>query len=331
MFIDNESLNDYVNLITASSENQLDENVFYQKHHIIPRSCYTHRNLEVDDSEDNLVTLKFSDHVLAHYYLSLCLITNQDRQANIFAFLQMSKKDAFPDDLKELIEDLPYIQELYDNFREYLNSPEIRNKMDTTHRETCNKNEWRSMMSNIVSDYTKNNPYTWINNGQINKRLYKNQEIPEGFIPGRLPPTQKVKDKIRQTTIENHKDQTYRENQAKKSKEAWEKGCYAKRKYTGHPSWNTGLTKESSQKLMEISQKRKGFKMSDEAKAKISKSHKGLKPSNCIKVMCIETGIIYLSINDATKITGISCYKLKKAIKDPNYLIDNKHWVIYQE
>lgn len=180
-----------------------------------------------------------------------------------------------------------------------------------------------------MSDHAKNNPYVWINNGIVNKRLYDGQAIPEGFKLGKVPTSQEVREKIRNTTIQNHKDPAYRENQSKKSKAAWENGCYANRKSTAHPAWNAGLTKETSIKLKEIGERHRGFKMSDEARAKLSESHKGLKPSNSIKILCIETGIVYLSINDAEKMTGISCYKLKKALKDPTYLIDNKHWVKY--
>lgn len=43
-----------------------------QKHHIIPKSFFKLVGMSVDNSKNNTVNLLYKDHVLAHYYLSLC-------------------------------------------------------------------------------------------------------------------------------------------------------------------------------------------------------------------------------------------------------------------
>lgn len=43
-----------------------------QLHHIIPRFYYVDNNLEIDNSKENIVSLLYKDHLLAHYYLYKC-------------------------------------------------------------------------------------------------------------------------------------------------------------------------------------------------------------------------------------------------------------------
>jgi hypothetical protein len=65
----------------------------YHKHHIIPRSSGG------DDSESNLITLEYKDHVLAHYILYKANPTN----SNWIAYRLMSGID---EDKKQLVEQL---------------------------------------------------------------------------------------------------------------------------------------------------------------------------------------------------------------------------------
>ena len=61
----------YVNLIL---DNQSTKRVIHktQKHHIVPRHVFENCNIEVDNSQENLVDLLYRDHMLAHAYLFLC-------------------------------------------------------------------------------------------------------------------------------------------------------------------------------------------------------------------------------------------------------------------
>lgn len=73
--VDNEFLNLYIQLCENNEhckfcrENKDGING-YELHHIIPRMIIK------DDSENNVVKLKYADHVLAHYYLSQCVDKN---------------------------------------------------------------------------------------------------------------------------------------------------------------------------------------------------------------------------------------------------------------
>ena len=71
MFIDNVYLTNYCELII---NNLTTKKVKYstQLHHILPKSYFKVIKKAVNNSKENLVNLKYSDHILAHYFLSLC-------------------------------------------------------------------------------------------------------------------------------------------------------------------------------------------------------------------------------------------------------------------
>lgn len=80
-YIDNEYLDQYVDLIT---DYHLNTNGYCEKHHIQPRAYYKYNNLEIDNSESNLITLLYQDHIKAHYLLYFCT-TGKLQQANAHA------------------------------------------------------------------------------------------------------------------------------------------------------------------------------------------------------------------------------------------------------
>ena len=82
-FEDNEYFDLYLNLI-LENKNTKTEKFITQKHHIIPRHYYSHNNLTVDNSKDNLVNLKYADHMLAHIYLSGCT-KGKDKYWNLYS------------------------------------------------------------------------------------------------------------------------------------------------------------------------------------------------------------------------------------------------------
>jgi hypothetical protein len=73
-FIDNEYLDLYVDLINSNMDTKSSDAT--QVHHILPRCYYSIVNEVVDNSKNNLVTLLYKNHLLAHYYLSLCSKSN---------------------------------------------------------------------------------------------------------------------------------------------------------------------------------------------------------------------------------------------------------------
>lgn len=71
----------------------------------------------------------------------------------------------------------------------------------------------------------------------------------------------------------------------------------------------------SKEKKIKISKANKGHKFSEETKELMSKLKMGLKPINCKKVLCIETGIIYDSMHTAEKETGAKYKNISKVCK----------------
>lgn len=66
-FIDNEYLQEYLSLVTTSFYFSTTE--YTEEHHIIPKSYYTHkynRDCSLEDPNNFLVTLTYSDHFYAH-------------------------------------------------------------------------------------------------------------------------------------------------------------------------------------------------------------------------------------------------------------------------
>ena len=74
IFIQNEYFNKYVELITNNLKTKR-EKFKTQKHHIIPRCYFKHESIKdkaIIEDKTNLVNLSYANHILAHYYLSLC-------------------------------------------------------------------------------------------------------------------------------------------------------------------------------------------------------------------------------------------------------------------
>lgn len=110
---DNDYFNKYIELIES---NILTEKVIYvtQRHHIIPRFYYKDRNIPVDDSENNIIYLKYCDHVLAHFYLAMSANNERFRSGNLCAVRWCMRKYSLSSTEREFIEQLPEIQIFYE-------------------------------------------------------------------------------------------------------------------------------------------------------------------------------------------------------------------------
>ena len=87
--LDNKYLDKYITLITENKTTKK-ETFITQKHHIIPRYVFKNLNLPIDNSSYNIVNLKFSDHLLAHYYLMKCSSTPIYEFSNASAIIQLT-------------------------------------------------------------------------------------------------------------------------------------------------------------------------------------------------------------------------------------------------
>ena len=87
-YVDNEYLDAYVGIIM---QNKYTPVIKWktQKHHILPKHYYKLHNLPIDNSDINLVNLKYKDHCLAHYFLALCAPNKYERYCNFQAVLHV--------------------------------------------------------------------------------------------------------------------------------------------------------------------------------------------------------------------------------------------------
>lgn len=81
MCIDNEYFSKYRYLVSQKSN--IPEHLIYENHHIIPRAVYAILGIPTNNNPDNLIALTIKDHVLAHYYLSLCSKNSKFKFSNI--------------------------------------------------------------------------------------------------------------------------------------------------------------------------------------------------------------------------------------------------------
>ena len=114
-FLDNEYLIKYCQLI---ERNRHTKNVKgTNKHHIIPKSWFKLNSQAVDNSINNLVTLTYRDHVLAHYFLCLCT-TGKLQYANQLALMCLTNRKKLNIVEKQLIARLPLYNNIYEQCKE---------------------------------------------------------------------------------------------------------------------------------------------------------------------------------------------------------------------
>lgn len=106
MFNDNKFLDLYCSLINDNLNNKRVK-CETQRHHIIPKVVYRTLHLRIDNSKNNLVNLKFIDHIKAHWYLYKCvmedsLVYNGLLKAILF-MLGKSKECIIESNLESLI------------------------------------------------------------------------------------------------------------------------------------------------------------------------------------------------------------------------------------
>lgn len=144
--------------------------------------------------------------------------------------------------------------------------------------------------------------------------------------------SEETKDKLRQAAL-NMSEET-KNKISNKVKQRWSEGTYDDRIgnfHEGHTPWNKGLNKDNNDTMRKISENRKGFKHSEEAKLKISlaSSSRTKLPSNAKKVVCVETGVVYNSYGQVKRELGIRNVGL--VIDKPDRTAGKLHWRSYTE
>lgn len=92
---------------------------------------------------------------------------------------------------------------------------------------------------------------------------------------------------------------------------------------------NTGR-KHSEITKVKMSISKKGFRHSKESKKKMSEQRK-VRPHHCKKVICIETGEIFISITEAGRIKGCNRGSINACVKGINKTSGGYHWMYYEE
>lgn len=94
---ENEFKQEYIVFIESRKERDKNSLINLHKHHIKPRHYYVDINEEIDNSEDNLISLTPSEHAYAHYIL--CKATNNYKDhCSVWRTLRGLK----PENLKDL-------------------------------------------------------------------------------------------------------------------------------------------------------------------------------------------------------------------------------------
>lgn len=90
-----------------------------QKHHIVPKCVFNYMGKQVDNSESNLVNLKYTDHILAHYYLCMCAKEQRFLSANTLSIRYVLNGKKLCDfSLDEI--DVEELNKKYSDAREYV-------------------------------------------------------------------------------------------------------------------------------------------------------------------------------------------------------------------
>lgn len=165
--VDNEFLDEYINLVLINSDTKKEKFVT-NKHHVIPRCYFKLHGLPVDNSEDNLVNLRYADHIKAHYLLCKCT-KGIFSQKCYGAFRYIFYKYNEIGDLLFTDFDLNFLQDRYTQFCQY--------------QSNCLKGRipWNKGGKGIKTKGCSGQH--WYNDGMTSILAF---ECPDGFVKGRL-------------------------------------------------------------------------------------------------------------------------------------------------
>lgn len=238
-FQDNVYLEKYISLIKNAQKNNINNNdnsVIYECHHIIPKCVYRYLNIDIDDSDNNKVILKFSEHVLAHYYL--CLFTTEPilKSKLAYAFFMLSSFNKIPEETL-LLEQLNKYEELRNIMLKQKHDEMIGNqhaKGNVLSKETKRKMS-ESRMGHITSKTTKekisisHKGKRWINKNEEYKQVSNEvlqEYLNDGWsLGGKSLSEQQIKLLISINTGAKRTEETKQKiRNAKLGKQTWNKG-----------------------------------------------------------------------------------------------------------
>ena len=166
-------------------------------HHKFPRSFSKKDGVDVDNDDDNLVSLSLADHFRVHYYLWKSAKKGY-RSMMAMAFTLMRKKAvvyATDETIEQIARDYENaMKEAAEAMKGKHRSEESKKKMREAHKGQKHSEETKKKMSESgkgkkMSEESKKKMSEakkgthWFNNGKISKRA---KECPPGFVPGRI-------------------------------------------------------------------------------------------------------------------------------------------------
>lgn len=280
VFIDNIYLSKYLEIVVDKTVTKTP--CLTNNHHIIPKCVVKKYQLNLSNKK-NLCTISIKNHILAHYYLCLCVNKNSKIYFSLLCALSMMiygvniKTDTIIIDFD--INDLDRIESLIIKKNLLLSK---RMKQNTFAKGKNLSSEVRQKMSNsrlghLISEDTRRK----IREKSLGRRwMYKDgfyASVPkdsiqtflfDGWIFKGRPCSEKQKEQI---SLKN-----------KGSKRTLEARKKMSEKKKGKSTWNKGIPCREETKLkLSLANKgrpsnRKGIKHSDETKEKISKNRKGI-------------------------------------------------------
>lgn len=303
IFEDNEYLDFYCTLIDKNKDTKK-EKFKTQKHHIIPKCYYKLNNLEIDNSDSNCVNLLYKDHILAHYYLCLCVDNNNKKLIYYFynSFLHMIKADAnnkikinnFDTD------DLNDYQNIYYEWK-ILNS-ELQKGSTAWNKGLTKETDGR------VAKYAKPRHFSKEHNEHNRQSLIRYYKTHDGTMKGKhLSIESKIKISLAnkgKSRKSKHPEITSKKL-SEKTKNNWASNLERRQKLINYNK--TRILSTETLSKMQKSQKR--FRIQQ-----FSSDNKPLK--------------VFESINEASKVLSINTYRIKKSC-DTNYRLKEGYYFKY--
>ena len=168
VFKDNEYLDRYNDLIVKNKQTEK-EKYITECHHIIPKVYYKYTKHRPDDSDENLVHLKYCDHVLAHCLLALSFSDEYLISASVDgAYAVLNSFDIYSS-LEEFVAE-------YEEVKDILKCNHFISK------------DQKAKLSTISSNSR------WYNNG-VQETF--SRVCPNGWVAGRLPVSKQMVEKTR--------------------------------------------------------------------------------------------------------------------------------------
>lgn len=307
-----EAVNSYLSLIyNAKNQNRkrLPKNnsnyVYYEEHHILPRSLFP----EYEKEKENKVLLLAREHFEAHKLLTK--IFPGQEMAHAFWRMCCCNRNKCIITADEYEEARLYVNSFPGPATGLVTSDETKQKISAKVR-----NYWKNGGYKHTAEQHKKAAKTRKESGKYNRTIEQNKKA-SLKLKGRIVINNKIINKF----IFPEDLSTYLEAGwllgKKPLNEEHKKNIGLKNK--GHKAWNKGLSGTFL-----------GKHHSTETKQKMSEIKKGKINIDALKpVICIETSIIYSSIKEATQLTGINhigdcCRGIRK--KAGGY-----HWQYYKK